>query len=221
MAEPVRIELFGAGPWAREALAILADPDIHGHRCKVVGLRDNDPAKHGTARFGLPISPADPVAYPLGPGVRMLSILTHIDARIDLQRRLPDKASWATYIHASTCIRPEVTVEEGVFIAPQCHLAVGAHIGPHCRISYDVLISEDVTIESHSIIQPRTFIGGEVQIGPRVRIGAGAMIRDRIRLGEGCQVAMGAVVVRDVPPGAVVAGNPARIARQPASETNA
>jgi acetyltransferase-like isoleucine patch superfamily enzyme len=48
-------------------------------------------------------------------------------------------------------------------------------------------------------------------IGNDVWIGHGAMIRAGVTIGDGAIVAAGAVVARDVPPYAVVAGNPAQV----------
>lgn len=45
-------------------------------------------------------------------------------------------------------------------------------------------------------------------------IGAGAIILDGVRVGRGAVVGAGAVVTRDVPPHAVVAGNPARVVKK-------
>ena len=50
-----------------------------------------------------------------------------------------------------------------------------------------------------------------------VRIGANAVILAGVRLGKGCVVAAGAVVSNDVPPGALVAGNPGRLLKRPAT----
>jgi acetyltransferase-like isoleucine patch superfamily enzyme len=44
-------------------------------------------------------------------------------------------------------------------------------------------------------------------------IGIGAIVLKGVRIGRGARVAAGAVVTRDVPDGATVAGNPARLAR--------
>lgn len=54
---------------------------------------------------------------------------------------------------------------------------------------------------------------GDVTIGHDVWLGSGCMILSGVSIGHGAVVAARAVVTRDVPPYAVVAGNPARIVR--------
>lgn len=49
-----------------------------------------------------------------------------------------------------------------------------------------------------------------VTVGEHVLVGTGAIVLKGVILGDGVVVAAGAVVTRDVPPGTVVAGNPAR-----------
>jgi len=53
-----------------------------------------------------------------------------------------------------------------------------------------------------------------VIIGDEVQIGIGAIILKGTRIGKGARVGAGAVVTADVPPGASVAGNPARIVKE-------
>ena len=55
---------------------------------------------------------------------------------------------------------------------------------------------------------------GDVVIGHDVWLGSGCMILSGVSVGHGAVVAARAVVTRDVPPYAVVAGNPARIVRR-------
>jgi len=54
---------------------------------------------------------------------------------------------------------------------------------------------------------------GDVTIGNDVWIGMGAMILSGVTIGNGAVIGAGTVVARDVPPFAVVAGNPASIIR--------
>ncbi len=46
-----------------------------------------------------------------------------------------------------------------------------------------------------------------------VWIGYGVLIRSGVTIGDGAVVGMGAVVTKDVPPYAIVAGNPAKVVR--------
>ena len=53
--------------------------------------------------------------------------------------------------------------------------------------------------------------GRPISIGANVWIGGGAIILPGVRIGDDALVGAGAVVTRDVPPGATVVGNPARV----------
>ncbi|MDF0677012.1 MAG: sugar O-acetyltransferase [Nitrospira sp.] len=52
-----------------------------------------------------------------------------------------------------------------------------------------------------------------IRIGSDVWIGGGAIVLPGVTIGEGAVIGAGSVVVRDVPPGSVVVGNPARVSR--------
>ncbi len=53
--------------------------------------------------------------------------------------------------------------------------------------------------------------GRPIRIGGNVWIGGGAMILPGVTVGDDALIGAGSVVTRDVPPGATVAGNPARV----------
>jgi acetyltransferase-like isoleucine patch superfamily enzyme len=118
----------------------------------------------------------------------------------------------------------------GTFVEIQKNATIGAR----CKISSHTFICEGVTIEDevfvgHGVIfindpDPRATTEGKLQteadwqvIPTRVcraaSIGSGAVILSGITIGEGALVGAGAVVTHDVPPHAVVAGNPARFRR--------
>lgn len=114
----------------------------------------------------------------------------------------------------------------------------GAKIGSNCKISSHSFICEGVTIEDDVFIGHNvTFIndrypratrdGGGLQteadwscvptlIKRGASIGSSATILCGLTIGEKAMVGAGSVVTKDVGPGSVVAGNPARIVRKPA-----
>ncbi len=120
-------------------------------------------------------------------------------------------------------------VKIGTFVEIQ----KGAKVGNRCKVSSHSFLCEGVTLEDevfvgHGVIFindrfPRaTTEGGALQteadwscvptlVKRRASIGSGATILCGITIGEGAAIGAGSVVTKDVPAGAVVAGNPARL----------
>ena len=83
-------------------------------------------------------------------------------------------------------------------------------IGARTLLMKHVHIGHDAVIGADCEFAPGTVIGGHVTVGDRVRVGVNACVRPFINVGEGARIGAGAVVVKDVEPGAVVVGNPAK-----------
>ena len=110
-----------------------------------------------------------------------------------------------------------------------------AFVGNNCKISSHTFICEGVTIEDnvfigHSVTfindkQPRaTTPGGSLQteadwtveptlVKKGASVGSGCTILSNVTIGENAVLGAGSVITKDVPPGAIVAGNPARMLR--------
>ena len=78
----------------------------------------------------------------------------------------------------------------------------GIHIGKYSVITFGAAIL------THDYVNN---LNRDVRIGDNCFIGAHSIILPGVTIGDGCIVAAAAVVARDVPPGSLVAGNPARI----------
>ena len=101
-------------------------------------------------------------------------------------------------------------------------LPASVHIGPGVQLNYSGLgtvIHPRAVIGNHVEISPGVVIGGRSQlydvpvIEDHVQIGVGAKILGPIRVGRGAVIGANAVVLHDVPPGAVMVGIPARVLR--------
>jgi|SRR5690606_38491419 len=78
-------------------------------------------------------------------------------------------------------------------------------------ISSKTIIGEFVTVRQNTTIGNSHTNGGCPVIGNNVKIGANVVILGDISVGDNVIIAAGSVVIRDVPPNVLVAGNPAVI----------
>jgi UDP-3-O-[3-hydroxymyristoyl] glucosamine N-acyltransferase len=80
----------------------------------------------------------------------------------------------------------------------------GARIGTLCWVAHNVQIGSD------AMIVGLIMLSGSVRIGDRAYLAPAAAVREHQEIAEDAFVGLGAVVVKDVPPGETVAGVPAR-----------
>jgi len=124
-------------------------------------------------------------------------------------------------------------IGDDVRIGTFVEIQKGVKIGSRCKISSHTFICEGVTLEDdifigHNVVftndrYPRaTADDGQLQteadwicirtlIKRGASIGSGTTLLCGITVGEGAMIGAGSVVTKDVPPGTVVAGNPARV----------
>ncbi|MBI4353100.1 MAG: N-acetyltransferase [Candidatus Omnitrophica bacterium] len=124
-----------------------------------------------------------------------------------------------------------------------CEVGDESRIGAFVEIQRDAVIGRRVRIQSHTFICSAVTIEDDVFVGhnvtfindryptvekarndtwtlertlvkKRASIGSGATILCGVTIGEGAIVGAGSVVTRDVPPGATVTGNPAKVMRE-------
>ncbi|MBX5474281.1 MAG: N-acetyltransferase [Thermoleophilia bacterium] len=132
-----------------------------------------------------------------------------------------------------SCVRERVTVGDDVVIGRGTLVENDTTIGAMTKIQAEAYITAYSTLEEHVFIAPcvvttndnfmgRTERRHALVAGPTIRrgarVGGGAILCPGVEIGEEAFVGAGAVVTKDVPPRALVVGNPARVLREVAAD---
>jgi len=119
-------------------------------------------------------------------------------------------------------IREENKIGDHLSIWNQSTIDYGCVIGNNVRIHTGVYVAQFTTIEDDVFLAPGVMIANDRHPicrdclqGPTIkrgaRVGINSTLLPGVVIGEGALVGAGSVVTKDVPPGMVVAGNPARV----------
>ncbi|MBP9500641.1 MAG: hypothetical protein KBF17_00625 [Candidatus Promineofilum sp.] len=121
-------------------------------------------------------------------------------------------------------IREENVIGDNVGIWSNSVIDYGCRIGNNVKIHSNVYVAQFTTIEDDAFLAPGVSVANDMRPlcaecthagGPTIkrgaRIGVNVTILPRVVIGEYALVGAGAVVTKDVPPHAVVYGNPARV----------
>lgn len=124
-------------------------------------------------------------------------------------------------IHPSSSLGPHVSVAADTQIGPNCYVDGRTKIGARSRLLGGITLVGDASIGEDCVLEPGVCLtaassrSGEparpLVVGDRVKIGAGSVLACGVTVGSDAQIRAGTVVVRNVPPHAIVSGNPATI----------
>jgi acetyltransferase-like isoleucine patch superfamily enzyme len=152
----------------------------------------------------------------------MSAPFVHATADVDSSARIGE----GTKIWNNVQIREKAVIGRECIVGKSVYIDHTVIIGDRVKIQNGVSIYHGVTIEDDVFLGPHMTFTNDLYprafdpewhvVATRVRrgasVGANVTVVCGVELGEYCMIGAGAVVTKDVPPHALVIGNPARIA---------
>lgn len=116
----------------------------------------------------------------------------------------------ATLIDPSCYIHPTARIGRGCVVYPHCFVGLNARIGDRVFMLSGCTINHDDVLEDRAVAASGVTLAGYVHVEPDVYLGQRCTVRQYLRIGRNALIGMGAVVIKNVEPNHVMAGNPAR-----------
>lgn len=161
---------------------------------------------------------------------RLMAILRYAQTRIQL-------IGTGRYLQSGTDLHigkgsrlwapQRLSIGNHVYIGKQVHIEANCEIGDYCLLANRVAIigrhDHDFSVAGFPVRYapwigsrrfPSQYTGEKAVIENDVWLGYGVIVLTGVTIGRGSVVAAGSLVVKDIPPYSIAAGNPARIIRQ-------
>jgi sugar O-acyltransferase (sialic acid O-acetyltransferase NeuD family) len=200
---PRRVFILGSGMWARE----LA---VH-FRLFWEGLEVFFVDDHLSAEDTIPVARYREVVGSVAQEARQAGDFSvmgtgkpHIRASMEKEILEP----FLTFIHPQATVLGEVG--PGTIVLPFSFVGPQAKLGKHVLVITNSTVGHDAVLEDLVVVSPNVTIGGATRLAKNVFVGMGASVHEGLTVGERVFIAMGAAVTKDVPPGVVAKGVPAR-----------
>lgn len=195
---------------------VLIDCIRESGLAEIVGVLDVDYSRHGQKILDVPILGGDELLSDLAVGVVAQFVVGLGGVGDNSPRRRLFELGCSYRLTPLVVRHPSAMISRWASIGPGCQLLpgsivnAGAALGKNIIVNSGAIVEHDCIVGDHVHIATGAKLASSVWVGIGAHVGAGAMIRQCIRIGEGAIVGAGAVVVKDVDPGVVVVGVPAR-----------
>jgi sugar O-acyltransferase (sialic acid O-acetyltransferase NeuD family) len=175
----------------------------------IAGFCDDDPARAGTRVLDWPVLGG---CECVPAGATVVLAVGHNGVRAHLLA-LARAQGWdlPVLVHPSAVISPSASLAAGTVVMPLVVVNARTQIGPGVILNTACSVDHDCHLAEAVHIAPGGRLAGSIEVGARTLIGVGASVRPGIVIGADCLVGAGAAVIREVPDGVQVVGNPARI----------
>lgn len=205
---------YSAGGFARETRAgFILTRGLVEHQFEVVFI-DDDADRHGEMIHGSRV-----ISYEEAKSIRDIRINVAF-ADPELRRRKAEQCErdgirFFSSQAPTSIIGDNVEIGEGAILSHHAMVTSDAHIGRHFHCNIFSYVAHDCIVGDYVTFAPRVSLNGRIKVEDGVYVGSDATFLPGkagkfLTIGQGAVIGAGAVVTKDVEPGAVMVGNPAK-----------
>jgi carbonic anhydrase/acetyltransferase-like protein (isoleucine patch superfamily) len=214
---PVKVAVFGGKGGGTLAVQTIAALEQVNRSHRFVGYL-NDRVEKGTALFGGTVACRFDDWRQLDDDVGFVAPLHKAGSMETNARRIvglgvPD-ARWTTLVDPRAITAEGARIGLGSVVSANSQIGPDSSVGTHCFMRAGAIVSHDVTVSDFVYLGQNSVVLGYCAIETGAHIAPGSVVRDGTKVGRFALVTLGSVVTTDVPPYAIVRGNPAQIAGQ-------
>lgn len=200
--------IVGAGGLGRELLGWIVGCSAETRERFKVEAFISETKEQGSVCHDIPIVHPDDWK---GPAPRFIIAFADPAEKRRVALALADRGWQAEiFIHDSAVVGLRTNIGAGTAVFPFCRISSDCEIGEHVLVNGGSGVGHDAAVGSYSSLLGAVSVNGNAQVGEGVLFGAGSMVYPGKKVGSWARIGLGSVVLRNVPEGATMFGNPAR-----------
>ena len=201
--------IISAGKFGRETFAWAIQAIAHGAPWQIKGFLDD----RVNALYGFPYEPGilgNVMNYRIEEEDVFIGAIGDPRDKVKYYSPLVERGGrFINLIHPLANIGKNVQLGTGIVMAPFSSVTCDVKIGNHVSIGAMSNVGHDTTVGDWCQISSHVGVNGKASIGEGAYLGSHACIIPGVKVGAWALVGAGSVVLKDVPPGVKVFGNPA------------
>jgi sugar O-acyltransferase (sialic acid O-acetyltransferase NeuD family) len=214
---PIKVLILGAGGHSKVVADTILFSTEKNPEYSIVGILDDNLDLRNASLMGIPV---------LGPITRfneyehdaIIIAIGDNEIRAKVYQYLSDFGEkFITIAHPMSYVAKSVTIGPGTVLIGNSVVNADAKVGKNVIINTNATVGHDSIIEDHVHIAAGVHLGGASIIQEGAFLGMGTNVLPGRIVGAWSVVGSGSVITKDVPPGVVVCGSPARLMKQKTS----
>jgi sugar O-acyltransferase (sialic acid O-acetyltransferase NeuD family) len=213
MPDLKKLIIVGAGGFGPEFIWVAENLNAHNPTYEILGFCDDDPKKKGKPLYGYSVlGKSEEVNQELPLKPYFLCAIGNNKHRMQMVERVM-ALGW----QPATLVDPSVIVAKGVSVGVGSYVGAGSILSPDSQLGNFVIVNHGCSIGHNSRLEdfvqvsPGGRISGGCVLKRAATLGSNAAIAPKVLVGTFATVGACSFAMMDVPEGATVVGNPARV----------